>query len=74
MCAHPDLAKSVEELDAEYKEALRNLTVWADAIISTSQELPDQYQTSSVWRHAHQLYWQMEERKRTPAPTARFPM
>jgi|GEM_PF-4415881 len=74
--APPELLREVTELEEDLRDRARNLypvdvprgqdshvTVMK---ILESKVLPKDYASSTVWQHAHQLYWQIQAFKKTP--------
>lgn len=84
--APPDLMRTVEALEEELGERVRNLyPVDADIHrgfgyyeevhrVLSAKQLPGEYVASSMWQHAHQLYWQIEAFKKNPDATMWHPV
>lgn len=81
----PNLMRSVEELEDELTQrVMRNLNpidvprgqdYYQEVYrILGLENLPDAYAPSSVWQHAHQLYWQIEAFKGNPEAIAYHPV
>ena len=80
----PNLMRSIEELEKDLDERMRNLYPMDPEIprsnfpqevrrILSMKTLPEEYAESSVWKHAHWIFWQIEAYKGNPEATMWHP-